>query len=60
MYSDNTFMLVVAVLVAAALLLWVQGRWLKKMSLVARLLFVGIGAFVLGGVFYGTVYGGKL
>jgi len=54
--NPNALVIIVFVILAGLLLSWFQRRWISGMSLRNRLFFIGVGALVLGGVFYGFVY----
>ncbi|MFG1925554.1 hypothetical protein [Cryptosporangium sp. NPDC048952] len=57
--NPRAIVIIVFVILAGLLLNWFQRRWLKSMSLRNRFFFIGVGALVLGGVFYGLVYNGS-
>jgi hypothetical protein len=54
--NPNALVVIVAVIIAGLVLNWFQRKYLKKMAGVKRIYFIGVGALVLGGVFYAMVY----
>lgn len=54
--DPNAFVIIMFVILAGLLLNWFQRKWMKGMSRRNRIFFIGVGALVLGGVFYGFVY----
>jgi hypothetical protein len=55
--NPNAFVIIVFVILAGLLLNWAQRKWMPGMSRTTRLFVIGGGALVLGGVFYGYIYG---
>ncbi|EXG80747.1 hypothetical protein [Cryptosporangium arvum] len=54
--NPRAIVIIVFVILAGLLLNWFQRKWMKGMSFRNRVFFIGIGALILGGVFYGFVY----
>lgn len=54
--NPDAVVIIVFVILAGLLLNWFQRKWMSGMSRRNRLFFIGVGALVLGGVFYGFVY----
>ena len=54
--NPDAFVIIVFVILAGLLLNWFQRKWMASMSRRNRIFFVGVGALVLGGVFYGFAY----
>ena len=54
--DGGTLIVIIAVICAGLLLNWAQRKWMPKMSRTTRIFFIGVGALVLGGVFYGYFY----
>ncbi|TQS44471.1 hypothetical protein [Cryptosporangium phraense] len=54
--NPNAFVIIIFVILAGLLLNWAQRKWMSKMSRRNRIFFIGVGALILGGVFYGYVY----
>ncbi|MFI5953374.1 hypothetical protein [Cryptosporangium sp. NPDC051539] len=54
--NPDAFVIIIFVILAGLLLNWAQRKWMPKMSRRNRMFFLGVGALILGGVFYGYVY----
>ena len=54
--ENNALPLIILVVLAGALVFWVLRRFMPSMPLTRRVLWIAVGAVVLGGFFYGFVY----
>jgi predicted membrane channel-forming protein YqfA (hemolysin III family) len=54
--NPDALVIIIFVILAGLLLNWLQRKYLKSMSLKTRVFFIGIGALVVGGLFYGFFY----